>query len=76
VGIDICNAHAKAMRECDAVGIVWDVDSKGSHFDLGMAFILSKPVTLLKALQPDVGGKSYLKVIKALSSDCICAGSG
>jgi len=54
------------MRSADIVYIVWDAESKGSHFDLGMAFAMHKPVFLVKALQPDPEGKSYLKVIKSL----------
>jgi hypothetical protein len=63
-GIEICKAHLQAMKDCDRVCVVWDVNSKGSHFDLGMAFALHKDIELLKALQPDTDGKSYLKVMK------------
>jgi len=66
IGLDICNAHLKAMRMADEVCIVWDKNSKGSHFDLGMAFALERPVRLIKVVQPDIDGKSYLKVICAL----------
>lgn len=54
------------MKEADEVHIIWDVNSKGSHFDLGMAFALGKPIHLIEALQPDTEGKSYLKVIQAI----------
>lgn len=65
-GAEICKAHLAAMREDDEVDIVWDVNSKGSHFDLGMAYALGKTIKLIYALQPDDSGKSYLKVIKSL----------
>lgn len=67
IGVDICRAHLAAMKNADEVRVVWDVDSKGSHFDLGMAFALGKRVVLVKALQEDIGAKSYLKVIHSLS---------
>ena len=39
-GMGICVAHADAMYNCDEVHVWWDPDSTGSHFDLGMAFML------------------------------------
>lgn len=30
------------MREADLVLVFWDMSSKGSHFDLGMAWALDK----------------------------------
>lgn len=63
-GVAICNAHFLAMKDADEVRIIWDVNSKGSHFDLGMAFALQKSIRLVKSLYPDTDGKSYLKVIQ------------
>lgn len=63
-GYNICEAHRYAMYTCDRVDIFWDINSKGSHFDLGMAFALKKEWKLVKAFQEDNSGKSYLKVIK------------
>lgn len=40
-GVRICYEHRAAMHECDRVDIWWDPFSTGSHFDLGMAFMLS-----------------------------------
>jgi nucleoside 2-deoxyribosyltransferase len=67
-GRDICDTHLAAMLIADAVYIVWDTESKGSHFDLGMAFALGKPVHLMHALQEDSAGKSYLKVIRSMET--------
>ena len=64
LGFDICSAHREALEESDEVHIFWDVNSKGSHFDLGMAFAFSKDVRLIQFYQNDNKGKSYLKVIK------------
>jgi hypothetical protein len=40
-GVRICDEHRAAMHECDEVHTFWDPLSYGSHFDLGMAFMLS-----------------------------------
>ena len=65
-GIMICNTHKNAMKMADKVFVIWDVNSFGSHFDLGMAFALEKPIELVSSVHPDTEGKSYLKVIKYL----------
>jgi len=62
-GSAICKTHLEAMRLCDEVHVVWDVDSKGSHFDLGMAYALRKPIKPLRTIRPDTDGKSYWKVM-------------
>jgi|GEM_PF-2391508 len=64
VGISIIRAHRRAMEKCGRVDIFWDVNSKGSHFGLGMAIASGKPIRLIKAYQPDNEGKSFLKVIQ------------
>lgn len=46
-GLTIVQAHLAAMKACDEVHIWWDADSKGSHFDLGMAWALEKPLRLI-----------------------------
>jgi hypothetical protein len=63
-GWNICTAHRGAIENCDEVHIFWDIDSKGSHFDLGMAFVLRKKVRLIKLYKPDTEGKSYVRVIQ------------
>ncbi len=67
-GVDIVLAHRQAMKNCGRVDIFWDVNSSGSHFDIGMAIILGKKLRLVKAFQDDSEGKSYLKVIQELQS--------
>ena len=62
-GVMICTVEAKAMKKAEAVHIWWNSKSTGGHFDLGMAFVLKKPLVLVNAPQ-DSFGKSYLKVIK------------
>ena len=63
-GLNLVNTELQAIRECDEVHVIWDKDSKGSHFDLGVAMGLNKPIILVKSLKPDVEGKSYEKVIR------------
>jgi nucleoside 2-deoxyribosyltransferase len=69
-GIKICETHRKAMVNCDEVHFFWDPDSKGSHFDLGMAFMLEhfKPIKYVMAEEIiETPHKSYGNVIRKLS---------
>ena len=65
-GLEIVLAELEAIKSCDEVHIFWDINSKGSHFDLGMAIALNKPLNLALSFMPDGNSKSYEKVIKAL----------
>jgi hypothetical protein len=67
-GVNICNHHRQAMRECDEVHVFFDSTSVGSHFDFGMAFILEKPIKLIKLYQPTPFGKSYQVVLEKIAS--------
>ena len=62
-GFNICEGHYQSMIVADRVDIFWDVNSKGSHFDLGMAFAIGMPVKVVKLYTPDTEGKSYVKVM-------------
>lgn len=69
-GFGICDSHRKAMAECDEVHFWWDKDSKGSHFDFGMAFMLEhfKPIKYVMAEEiKGTSHKSYGNVIRKLS---------
>lgn len=46
-GLKICQAHRKAMKKADEVHVLWNLDSKGSHFDFGMAFMAEKKIRLI-----------------------------
>jgi hypothetical protein len=48
IGTTICEVHRSAMLACDEVHIFWDSDSKGSHFDLGMAYVLHKKLVPIR----------------------------
>jgi nucleoside 2-deoxyribosyltransferase len=62
-GAMICEAHRRAMVDCDEVHVHWDVESKGSHFDLGMAYALGKPIVPVSCVHADPPGKSYWKAV-------------
>ena len=40
IGLRISESHRDAMQTCDEVHIIWDPESRGSHFDFGMAYML------------------------------------
>jgi nucleoside 2-deoxyribosyltransferase len=65
-GFGICAHHLAAMETCDKVMVWWDKASSGSHFDLGMAFALGKPVEIIHLAEADGPGKSYVKVMAAM----------
>jgi len=65
-GYNICQGHYSSMVLADRVDIFWISESKGSHFDLGMAFALRKPLKLVKLFDDDSANKSYVKVIKEI----------
>jgi len=65
-GFGICRAHYEAMAEAAEVHVFWDVVSSGSHFDLGMAFALKKPIRLVSEFSEDRPGKSYAKVMREI----------
>lgn len=62
-GSEICRAHRTAMLQADEVHVFWDVESKGSHFDLGMAYALNKHIVGVWCRPPDTEGKSYWKAV-------------
>ncbi len=43
-GVRICTHNRQALAEADEVHVWWSPESKGSHFDLGMAWALRKPI--------------------------------
>jgi nucleoside 2-deoxyribosyltransferase len=65
-GLSICEAHLKAMVECDAVILFYDETSGGSKFDLGMAYALNKPIIPLFSFGVIPPGKSYWAMVNEL----------
>jgi nucleoside 2-deoxyribosyltransferase len=61
----IVEAELAAIASAHEVHIFWDKTSTGSHFDLGAALALNKPIKLIRSFVPDGTEKSYEKVIRA-----------
>lgn len=47
VGLAICSQNRAAIRDADEIHIYWNPGSEGSRFDLGMAFMLEKPIRII-----------------------------
>lgn len=62
-GQQICEMHRRAMVAADEVHVIWDVNSKGSHFDLGMAYALHKRIVAVALVHADSSEKSYWKAV-------------
>ena len=67
VGLRICSDNRAAIKNADEVHIMWDPNSQGSLFDIGMAFALEKKVILANpdAVQP-TQNKSFNNVLLTL----------
>jgi nucleoside 2-deoxyribosyltransferase len=61
-GLRICQDNLKAITEADAVHVVWDGQSKGCLFDVGMAFCLGKQIIPL-VLPSLTNEKSFQNII-------------
>jgi hypothetical protein len=66
-GLRICEANRQAIFNADAIHIIWDGQSQGCLFDLGMAFMCGKRVIPLEIpnMTPD---KSFQNVMWLLGS--------
>jgi len=70
VGLKISRAHREAMLKCDEVHVIWDEESKGSHFDFGMAFMLQAwkqcPIVLASPLK-ETRKKGYGNMLRVVA---------
>ena len=64
VGLAICHQNREAIAASDRVFVAWDGKSTGSLFDLGMAFALNKPLSVLDAPSP-TEHKSFQNMMRA-----------
>ena len=64
VGFRICEDNARAIAKSDEVHIFWDKNSKGSLFDLGVAFAFQKTLVIANVdeIEPNTG-KSFENMI-------------
>jgi hypothetical protein len=67
IGLRICSDNRTAMERADVVRVVWDPESQGSLFDLGMAFAMRKPIYLVnrKDIKP-TDKKSFTNFLLAI----------
>lgn len=61
-GYRICSDNMAAIAASDVVHVVWDGNSQGCLFDLGVAFALGKRVTPLR-MPPPTEGKSFQNMV-------------
>jgi len=62
-GIDICEQNRNGIEKSDEVHIFYDSKSQGVHFDMGMAFMLGKPIKIVEN-EKYGKGKSYPRMLK------------
>jgi len=58
-GFRICQNNKTAIENSDRVFLAWNGESQGCIFDLGVAFALNKPLTVLEAPPNIENGKSF-----------------
>ena len=70
VGLKVNETNRRALLSADEVHVMWDPKSFGSHFDLGMVFMIQAlrecPVVLVRPVEP-TPHKSYTNVLLALA---------
>jgi nucleoside 2-deoxyribosyltransferase len=64
IGLRICQDNRAAIEAADEIHIYWNPDSKGSLFDLGIAFALRKQIVLINTVKP-TATKSFENVLLA-----------
>jgi nucleoside 2-deoxyribosyltransferase len=64
IGLRICTDNRKAIAEADVVHIVWNGESQGCLFDMGMAFAMNKPI-VIEQMPEQTNGKSFFNMIYA-----------
>ena len=65
-GYRICQDNRAAIEAADVVFIVWDGESQGCLFDLGVAFALRKRIVPLSLPEP-TGKKSFQNMINYMN---------
>lgn len=64
VGVAICHANRIGIEQSAVVAVWWNPESRGSLFDLGIAWALGKPVLCIQAV-PKTEGKSFNNLLHA-----------
>ncbi len=64
IGYRICEDNRRAIFDSEEIHIMWDKESQGSLFDLGMAFMLNKPLFIINKIEvEDTPTKSFSNMI-------------
>ena len=66
-GWEICRQNASAIFNADIVHVFYSAKSQGTHFDMGVAFALNKPVKVIEIDTPEEvvkAGKSYVNMLR------------
>jgi len=64
IGLRICTDNRAAIEAADVVHIVWDGQSQGCLFDLGMAFAMNKKIEVIE-MPGATDGKSFQNMARA-----------
>lgn len=67
IGLRICRDNMRAIADADVVHVIWDGESQGCLFDLGVAFALHKRLEII-AIPELTGGKSFQNMMAAWST--------
>jgi nucleoside 2-deoxyribosyltransferase len=67
-GLDICKTNRAAIQEADEVHIFYSRESQGTHFDMGVAFALHKPLRVVEN-EPLTAGKSFPRMLEEWESE-------
>lgn len=67
-GLRICRDNASAIAAADVVHVVWDGQSQGCLFDLGVAFALNKVIDPIE-LPVATEGKSFQNMMRAWAKE-------
>ena len=62
-GYRICADNRAAIEAAERVFVIWDGKSQGCLFDLGMAFALRKPITVI-SIPPISEDKSFQNIMR------------
>ncbi|MFA5636865.1 MAG: nucleoside 2-deoxyribosyltransferase [Anaerovoracaceae bacterium] len=63
-GYRVCADNRTAIEAAERVFVVWSGESQGVLFDMGMAFALRKPITIIGPLPRRTRGKSFLNMLR------------
>jgi len=61
-GLGICTQNMMAIQDADEVHIFYSSKSQGTHFDMGVAFSLNKPIVIVNN-EPFDEGKSFARML-------------